>query len=145
MATEGPRLLTMLLNVYLTYYAIGSRFARSQWPREINELKGVAVLGFVQWLFILALCGWIQIIVDRPTLFDLGRWQVILVAVALLGIDYLTLVRSGRGTAYEREFEKLSAKTRLWRYVCCVLGVLIALALVGGSIIAYRNAYMGQT
>lgn len=114
--------------IYLTAFTIFFRTGGAAWTPGINAGKGVVGVAMIEWLVLIGLVSWIEVLVGTRFLLGISKWATIIVFLALCAANHYPLVARGHGTAFEREFASLQKSRKILLLVFCAIIIGVAIA-----------------
>jgi len=115
--------------IYLTAFTIFFRAGSAYWTPRINAGKGVTGVAMIEWIVLIGIASWIDVLVGTKSLLDIPKWATIIAFLALCAANHYPLVARGHGIAFEREFANLKKSRRILLLAGCVAMMLTAIAL----------------
>jgi hypothetical protein len=115
--------LRFLRELYFTAFTLFFRLGVS-WTPQHNAAKGVAGVAVIEALLLLAIDGWIEVVVGRGFLLHLPKYTIVFAFFAICAANHYVLVVRNHGIRFQQEFKHLS-KTRKTLLVWISAGMML--------------------
>lgn len=127
--------------VYLTGFTLGFRSGGSSWTYRINASKGAVGVALVEWVILIGVEAWIEILIGVRSHLDYFRWAVMIALFTLWFANYYVLVIRGHGTKFEREFSDLDKSRKTLLIIGFVAVLVAAIAFFYLSVSTYHHFF----
>ena len=134
--------------IYLTAFTIGFKLRAPPqlgggWGPTIDAGKGVGVVWFIEFCFLMGGRDYIEVLNKVRYSFDSSLWVKVAMIFALYIPNYYILVTRGHGIEFERGFTHLKKSRKIVLIACFSLLVLTAIAFLNYSRSANHLFFFG--
>jgi uncharacterized membrane protein YqhA len=130
-----------LKEIYFTAFTIFFRFRSRAWSPESNTGKSVGVITLIEWLFLLGIVWWLEMLVGTRFLSQFPKWIVAIAFLALFAANYYLLAIRDLGTAFEREFTHFGKSKKILLITSCITIIVVVIVFFMCSISIYHHFF----
>ena len=128
-----------LQDFYLTLFVLFHQLGPRDTSGKHDPFKGVIGVSLIQWFFGLTLFMWVQIGFEYRV--PLEVWIAPAIGIPLCILNGYFLMTKGKGTAFEKRFNKFSKKKRITLRSMAIAASVATMIAFYFSITAYHAAF----
>ncbi|MCX6894466.1 MAG: hypothetical protein NTZ16_02965 [Verrucomicrobia bacterium] len=125
--------------LYLTCFTVFFRFGGDRRTPRINTSIGVAGVTLIEWVSLVGIAGWIDILTGTKSILSADKWAIRIAFLALCFVNHYILISRGHGITFEREFANLKKSKKVFLLASCLVMMLAAIAFFIHAGFAHRR------